>query len=517
MHFLGYSQHGDGCAIMPPMSDNSRVLTGFMERRALGAAVAELAEITDPELIAKRAQEIAQHGSTALAALLAALETDDPQLRGGLGEIAKRLDRDLVVPALQQAARTRERSDHARLTALTILDRFLGETVDESMLGGLQDPDGVALQSLHELTRAMTDDPLAILEYLGQLMEQPPEVAHMILDAVPQLPPDPNLVTLLRMLAQDENGAIAQKAIDRLSRTRSTEALQALTSLALTVPPTAAALAARGHRKLRLSGVPDATDPHPQIRALLSPIDGAGGQVIWFIEHSAVQDIGQSLTLIARDPDGLAFAWGSPTTLTGSLPPARPEGSVYSLAPEDGAPALLMLEAPVAVARFVVQQALKLNWATGTPPPLDYRLLNPLIWAGGDAGEAPQLPAPTDRTPHELAALLDHPAFATWFWQSEAVLAAAKRLRLGSSGAARTTEITALATTHFGPSVRKGYQQRLEGMARWLSLADQTTTAEMAMAAAAHLTSCTPAESPFVRRLIGIGLDVAQVNLQSGR
>ncbi len=502
---------------MLPMSDSTRVLTGFMERRALGAAVAELAEITDPELVAKRAQEIAQHGSAALAALLAALETDDPQLRGGLGQIAKRLDRDLVVPALQQAARTRERSDHARLTALTILDRFLGETVDESMLAGLQDPDGVALQSLRELTRAMTDDPLAIVEYLGQLMAQPPEVAHMILDAVPQLPPDPNLVTLLRMLAQDENGAIAQKAIDRLSRTRSTEALQALTSLALTLPPTTATLAERGQRKLRLSGVYDAADPHPHIRALLSPIDGAGAQVIWFIENSAAQDVGQSLTLIARDPDGLAFAWGSPTALTGSLPPAGPEGSVYSVASEAGTPALLMVEAPVAVARSVVQQALKLNWAAGTPPPLDYRLLNPLIWADGDSGEASPLPAPADRTPHELAALLDHPVFATWFWQSEAVLAAAKRLRMGYTGAARTQEITALATTHFGPSILKGYQQRLEGMARWLSLANQTSTAEMAMAAAAHLATCMPAESPIVRRLIGMGLDVAQVSLQSGR
>ena len=501
---------------MPPMSDNARVLTGLIERRALGAAVAELAEITDPALIANRAQEIAHHGSAALAALLAALETEDPQLRGGLGQIAKRLDRDLVVPALQQAARARERSDHARLTALTILDRFLGEVVDESMLVGLQDPDGVALQSLRELTEAMTADPLAIIEYLGQLMEQPPEVAHMILDAVPQLAPDPNLVTLLRVLAQDKNEAIAQKAIDRLSRTRTTEALQALTSLALTVPPTYATLAERGRRKLRLSGVDDAASPRPHIRALLSPIDGAGGQVIWFIEHSAAQDIGQSLTLIARDPDGLAFALGAPTARIQSLPPLRPEGSVHSVTPDEGTPALLMLEAPVAVARFVVQQALKLNWAAGTTPPVEYRLLNPLIWADGDAGEASPLPAPADRAPHELAALLDHPAFASWFWQSEAVLAAAKRLRRGYASAARTEEITALAATHFGPSILHSYQQRLEGMARWLSLANQTATAEMAMAAAAHLATCRPAESPFVRRLIGIGLDVAQVSLQSG-
>lgn len=127
------------------------------------------------------------------------------------------------------------------------------------------------------------------------------------------------------------------------------------------------------------------------------------------------------------------------------------------------------------------------------------------------------LPAPAERTPHEVAALLDHPAFASWFWQAEALMATAKRLRMGYLGAARAQEVTALAATHFGPSMIENYRRRLEGMARWLSLANQNDAAGVAVAAAIHLTSCAPAESPFVRRLIGIGLDVAQVSLQSGR
>lgn len=499
------------------MSDNTNVLTGFMERRALGTAIAELAEITDPELISTRAQEIAHHGGAALAALLAALETDDPQLRGGLGQIANRLDRDLVIPALRQAAHAHDRSDRARLTALTILDRFLGVAVDESMLSGLQDPDGVAQQSLRELTQAMARDPLAVTEYLTQLMGQPPEVADMILDAVPWMPPDANLVTLLRMLAQDGNEAIARKALDHLSRTRSPEALQALLSLTLTLPPSRAALAARGQRKLRLSGVRRPAKAGPAVRALLSPIDGAGDQVIWFIERLAPRAAGKSLTLIARDPDGLTLSFASLAVPADRLPPERPVGNVHMLTRQEGAPALQMLEAPISAARFAVEQALKLNWTTGTPPPLEYRLLNPLIWDSDKSDAPPPLPDPADRTPHELAALLDHPAFANWFWQSEELLAAAKRLRWGATGASRASEIAALAEAHFGPAVVESYRRRLEGMARWLAVAGQTAAAATAISAAAHLATGAPAGSPFVRRLIGIGLDMAQVSLQSDR
>jgi hypothetical protein len=39
----------------------------------------------------------------------------------------------------------------------------------------------------------------------------------------------------------------------------------------------------------------------------------------------------------------------------------------------------------------------------------------------------------------------------------------------------------------------------------------------MAMSVAAHISVCAPVESPFVRRLIGIGLDVAAVSLQTSR
>jgi hypothetical protein len=75
------------------MSGDAKVLTGLVERRALEAAFGELAAITSPTLQVDRAQEIAGRGAAALPVLLSLLDTSDPQLRGGLGQVAARLPR----------------------------------------------------------------------------------------------------------------------------------------------------------------------------------------------------------------------------------------------------------------------------------------------------------------------------------------------------------------------------------------------------------------------------------------
>ena len=152
---------------------------------------------------------------------------------------------------------------------------------------GLQDSDDVALRSLDELITAMTADDTAVIEYLVQLATQPPEVLGMILDAVPRLPPHPYLVTLLRMIAQGESHSGRGTAIEQLGRLRMPEALSAVDALALTLLPTFSAVAERSARKLRMSGVRGA-EPQPAAevaswRALISPVDGDGVQVTWFV------------------------------------------------------------------------------------------------------------------------------------------------------------------------------------------------------------------------------------------
>lgn len=498
------------------MDNDSKVLTGLMERRALIAAFTRLTTLTDPDEIAAQVDEIAGHGPAALATLVMLLDTEDPLFRGRLGLVVRRLDRDASVAALREAALGRGKTDQARVTALTLLERFLDVPVDEGLLSGLQDPDGVAQQSLRELIGAMEHEPEAILEYLTQLAQQPPDSVQMILEAIPSMPPSPHLSDLLRMLAQDENRAWAQEALTQLGRTRTPEARAALKALAATLPLELAAAADRGARKLMMSGVRETpVDMKADTwRALLSSVDGMGAQLIWFIHQAAGQDTGAVLAVLCRDAEGIIESSLAPAVPAAALPPPQPPGEVHTYPLAAGWPPVTFLEVPWAVGRSAVQRALAQHWAAGTTPPLEYRWLNPLIWLPPAPEEDVAVPPPEERTPDELAALLDHPAFSGWLWYHDAVRVAARRLGPQPSAADRSAQVTRLAAAYFGAAVVASYQRRLDAMAQWLTLAGEAEAAALAATAAARLADDPPAETPLIRRLIDAGLDAALIELR---
>jgi hypothetical protein len=499
------------------MSGKAKVLTGLVERRALEAAFGELADITSPTLQVERAQEIAGHGAAALPVLLSFLDTSDPQMRGGLGQVAARLPRAQVVPALLQAARSREQSEQARLTALTILDRFLHEPVDETLLGGLRSPEALAQQSLREVLHEMTRDPFSVIEYLNQLAEQPPEVRRMIVDAIPSMPASSDLVTLLRMFAQGEDGALAQSALDQLGRMRTSDAALALFCLQATLPPQRAPLAERGQRKLRLGGVPlPRTEPGGGSlgwHSLISPVNGAGYQVIWFVGRSSLPNHRTLFSVLARDPDGIISSFGSTEVPIEALPLQQPPGSLHTVAQSADMPPITFLEATFDAGRRAVREAQELNWQSGTAAPLEYQLLNPLIWSTPLDPEPEFQLISTADAPGEASDILDHPAFAGWFWQDPALIEAALGLGKRPSSEERQASITSLARSRFTLEVVASYQRRLRSMARWLALASQTEMAARAWTVAEQLSAVDPTGSPFVRRLIDLGLDIAFINL----
>jgi hypothetical protein len=500
------------------MSGNARVLTGLMERRALEAAFGELADITSPELQIERAQEISRQGSSAVPVLLSLLDTGDPQLRGGLGQVAALLPREEIVLALLQVARSRQQSEQARLTALTILDRFLHETVDEALLGGLGNSTALAQQSLREVLHEMARNPFSVIEYLTQLAEQPAEVARMILNAIPSMPASPDLVTLLRMFAQDEDSFLAQSALEQLGRMRSPDAALALFCLAATLPSQRAQLAERGLRKLQLSGV---SQPSPDAgnllgwRALLSPLNGAGYQVIWFIGRSSLRDHGTLFSVLTRDPDGIVGSFGSTEVPAEALPAQQPLGTLHTVAQSADMPPITFLEVPFDAGRQAVREALGLNWQAGNPAPPEYRLLNPLIWSTSFTPQAgsPVIPVDRECTSAEAIKVLQHSAFANWFWQDPALLEAARELGRQPSLEARHAYVTKLANSRFTPEVIASYQRRLRGMARWLALASQLEMAARAQVLADQLGTGEPADSPFILHLVGLGLDIALVSI----
>ncbi len=510
------------------MSSEAKILTGLAERRAVDAAIAELAAITDPGQLAERANAIAQHGNVALAALIAALDTDDPQLRGGLGQVALRLPRAQVLAALRAAARARERSPQARLTALIILDRYFNEPPDEALLDSLESPEATALRSLDELARTMAQEPLSILEYLAQLEEQPPDVPHLLLQAVPAAPVTGALITLLRMLAQGSDARLARSALEHLGRIRSPAAARALAALAKTLPPSLASLAERGVRKLALSGVSLADEadtmdrpwfvPGREWRALVSPVDGTGAQLLWFVGRVPAEERALLISLLLEEGKGVSAASGSLSMAVTDLPGEQPVGTLHQVAFDQQHDGLLLLEAPLAIGQQFLQEALALNWASATPTPVPYRLLNLPLWlaVSGQTASAPETAAEVpgrqaEAEPDATAALVNHPAFWSW-WAA----LAEEAVPFVGQGHDRAAVMTQFLRQRFGPEMATAYQSRLERMALWLAVARDPKAAALARLAAAQLRDRPPEEVPFMQRLVTLGFEAAAL-LQTQR
>lgn len=467
------------------------MLTGLLQRRALEQAFAELSRTTEPSAVQQQAQTIAEYGSAALQHLLTLLDTPDPQLRGGLGQVARYLPPERIIPALRAVARDRERSDQARLAAVTLLERFLDETIDNALIGNLGDPDVAARQSLVELIAAMDEEPLSVLEYLDQLGEQPPEVVEMVLDALPAVEPSPHLATLLRMLAQGENAGIARRAIDELIRLRTPAAARALASLVPNLPPSLASATERGLRKLRFSGVQESAEHDPDRepwyapglywRALISPMDASGDQFIWFVGAEAGEGGAAGtrnhvvfFTVLIQDPYGLRDASGSLDAAANRAPPKRREGALHFIIGDGSIPGVTLLEAPLSMARVALRESVALNWTSGVATPLGYRLFSPLIWlaeeaAAGDGEDGAADPPPDlELAGPELIAALDHPAFYGWFANANGSLEA---------------------------SQAASYARRFRMMSRWLAMAGDDQIARLAGTIAYHFENETPQAS----------------------
>jgi hypothetical protein len=466
------------------MSGEAKVLTGLLQRRALEEAFAELGRITDPVVVQQRAEAIAAYGSAALHQLLGLLDTPDPQLRGGLGQVARHLPREQAVAALRGVARATDRSDQARLAAVTLLERFLGEPIDDALIAGLRNPDAAARQSLSELVAAMEEEPLSVVEYLEQLGQQPPEVVAMVLDALPGMGPSPHLATLLRMLAQGEDARVARRALDELARTRSPAALRALMSLAPNLPPALRAVAERGVRKLRFSGVSHTAEHDPlrepwyapglRWRILMSPVDPLGGQFLWFIGEEGPNSRAVFFTVLIQDPGGLRDASGSLDVEWDRVPPERPIGALHYVVGDEHAPGLTLLEAPPPLACQALRSALSLNWEADAATPVGYRLFSPLIWLSDEAEAAPgeeeeDVPASSTEArfnPDDVAALFNRPVFAGW------------------------VEVLNLVPID-GEGVAS-FARRLDTMSRWLAAAGDEGPARTAAQLARRLRTASP-------------------------
>jgi hypothetical protein len=506
-------------AIIGRVSEESgKIITTLRRRRELEAALRALRTARDDDELDAQARALAQQGAPVLAAILRSLDTADPRLIGALGKVAMYLERSDTVAALRAAARDPRRTDRERMSAILILDRFLGEEVEEGLFQGLRDPNAVARESLQEVMAEARSNRGIWIEYLEQLAEQPDDVPFLVMQTLLDLDEEGS-VEPLRLLAQDPQEATAREAIRRLGAIRRPEAAAALRSLLPTLAPPLRALAERALRKLQLSGI--RLDPLPapgsEWRALVTPVDGAGNQAVWLIGRRPRERYCRFLGLLLDDQHGIRDAVGNDRMRAQQLPPRRPVGSILALSPAGASGRyVLFLETTFAYAQRVVLQSLAHNFASGTPTPLVYRLLNPYLWGH----EIAPLPAaePCVASPSLLPQtpeLLDHPALEGWFIHVPALYDLGERVLAGRQADVAST-LAAILNENLDATRRARYRRRLEAVREWLLAAQEPRLAELAATAAATLEEGAPTEHPFLWRMAEIGLEVAMDNLRSG-
>jgi len=507
-----------------------KIITVLWQRRTIETLMRRLIDARSDAEVNAILTEILSHGEQVIPAILANLGTTDPHFRGALGLVAKHLPHEQIAPALWGALRDASLSDHARLTAGLILERFLGETVPPEALGNVSNPTQVALQSLQEVISESRRSRAILIEYIEAFEEQAPEIQQLVLDALESLLQGDDVVELLRMLAQSPSPAVSQRAVDMLTQLRTPAAARALQILRPTVSRALLPAVERALRKLQFAGVPVSPLPPAggEWRALVSPVDGRGDQSIWFIQETPEGKPQRFFGLHLNDQAGIVEAVGSDQVEDRPFPPASPLGQLHLIALRPEGPHLYLLEAPYDYGRLLVRQALKLHDENAHPMPAAYRLYNDALWAY-DVPEleraAPSLPEPSpEERQHALARsgqLLETPAFSTWFVRSELILTYAQHLRrLVSAGgivAVPRTWLAELADRFFSDPERCAlYAARLRRMAEWLWLSGQRDLSQLALSAGIALENIPPAEHPFLLSLMHRSLGLALGVLSRG-
>ncbi len=497
-----------------------KIINTLRERRRVEEAIRNLAHVSRPAEMEREAQRIAGLGAHVIQALVGLLDTYDPRLLRAMGLVALYLDHDEIVLALHNVATRSALSDRARLAALVILEKFLGEEPDDSLYLGLQSPETAVAQSLVEMVDHATHDRDILREYVQAIEQQSDDIVELVFDITFNLEPE-RAVLPFWALAQSKRQDVAEAALYRMGSLRSPDSGIMLQALLPTLLPARRTVAERSLRKLRFSGVnvPPLHPPDPAWRALISPIDSQGLQSIWFLLNPQKDVPVRALAVLIHD---LAGVWDAVCDrndeLAQHLPSKRLPGTVHQVV-FPGAPVKLpLLETTFDTGRCLVQEALTVNHARNQVPPLGYAVLSDFLWKwdGYKLDERPPVERPSETelaTLHvRTADLLDHPAFETWFVQSEALLSVARQLGWGALAYGQPGQsqlLNGLIRRHFGPEEVACYRNRLERMAEWLWLAGEKKTARLAMAAALTLKEEAPENHPLARRMIELGLVVA--------
>jgi hypothetical protein len=530
------------------MNASGNVITTLRDQLVLASQVDALIGIRSEDGFLAQARRIAESGEQVIPVILRRLPQADPRQLNALGVVASMYPRrEEILNKLQEVAVDVERPDRERVSAMLILERFLDREPDARMVHTLDDPRAVAVESVRDLIGASKQEPGVLLQYTRALAEQPPDAIAGVVETMVEVAAE-GAVPALSLMAQAENEAMSAAALHALGQIRHPGAARALQALLAMLPPARLAAAERSSRKLRFSGT--SVEPLFPVdetwRALVSPIDGQGSRIVWFIRGAEAAQHRWFLGLVLHEDEGIAQGYGNYEVPAAALPERRDNGQLHRIPvqvaspleeraredadrnPAERNPAdknpnafIYMLETDMDYARQLVQGAQGQHLALGTALPDAYRLMGPLIWQYELAQPVAPQPQTSDlghamRLLPETASLPYHPYFRNWFVGGGQVTEIARSLvrleQFGEREAVRAWAIH-LAQNYFDQRLLERMAHRLHDMSQWLRRAEEGQLAELAQAAAETIVRMPPAGHPFVLSMAELGLDVRMHSL----
>ena len=520
------------------IASGGKVIHTLQDRWRIDQDIQELLQVRSQQEFTDRAQRIAARGDQVISVILRRLDHADARTLSALGAVSSLYpQREQILNKLYGAAADLNRPDRGRVSAMLILERFLGQEPDPYLISTLDDPQFMAVESIREMIREGERDPRALLEYTRTLAEQPDETIEGVIDTLIEVGQE-RAVLALCLLAQDDRDALGQAALLALGRLHHQEAAQGLQSILPLLPPDRRSLAERSLLKLRLKqvAVPPRSPVNTTWRALVSPIDGEGSQVIWFVgepnQHGLCHFVGFSI----NDREGIRQVYGHVDVPSDTLPERRLRGHIHNVALQSGStdeddrvpgegtssPGILlhMLETDFDYGRRLVREGRARNAQQGRPVPVEYRLFGPWLWQYDDAQVGSSRWQGLDKVGAagppgslaETAMLLSHPAFRGWFAYGEQVLQYAVSVLRRTpliAGSDASGDPAMLARTYFDRPMIARLRYRLAAMSAWLWQAGDARAAGLATLAAETLATMSPAAHPLTRRMIELGLRAA--------
>ncbi len=332
-----------------------------------------------------------------------------------------------TVEMLRKEAGRRDNPTVTRLNAAMLLERFHQVEVSVGLMGGLDDPGLVVMQSLREAVEEARANKHVLLEYVRQMREENEDVAFLVLDLIGQLAEE-DQTELLRLIAYDSRRAVAEVALERLGALRgqgiAARSMAALYALQSSLEPDLAQQAERHLRKLRLSGAKWEPEDGDRWWALISPCDVQGTQHLWFLEDGNADGC-RLVGLRINRSAGILGCFGGESVDPRQLPPRGPVGGLMSISVGPGERAVFVT-APYEYARYSLAHCLESHWKSSTGAlPEEFTLYGPFIF-GFRSGEIPEQLSGLlasgqalwaegkERLWPEVKSLLEHPAMADW-------------------------------------------------------------------------------------------------------